>query len=182
MKKLGLIALVLFSMTANAQEKFLSFGLKGGVNFSNLNGDIENIDFKTRSSYHFGALLEIHLFENLSIQPELLYSVQGAKAESGTASIDDVDFKYLTVPVMVKFYLSDKLSVEAGPQFAFLADDNVGDTFRTRSFDFSVGGGLAYDITKNIFIQARYLAGMTEVSKDADIKNSNVQLSAGLKF
>lgn len=183
MKKLVLIALVLFSMIAGAQEKFLRFGAKGGVNFSNLNGNVEEIDFKSRSSYHFGALVEVRLFENLSIQPELLYSVQGAKVESGNADVDDVDFKYLTIPIMMKFYLiSEKLSIEVGPQFAFLADDNVGDTFRTRSFDFSVGGGLAFDITNNFFIQARYLAGLTEVSSDADLKNTNFQLSAGFKF
>ncbi len=183
MKKLVLIALVLFSMIAGAQEKFLRFGVKGGVNFSNINGNVEEIDFKSRSSYHFGALVEVRLFENLTIQPELLYSVQGAKVESGNAGVDDVDFKYLTIPVMMKFYLiSEKLSLEVGPQFAFLADDNVGDTFRTRSFDFSVGGGLAFDITNNFFIQARYLAGLTEVSSDADLKNTNFQLSAGFKF
>lgn len=183
MKKIVIIALVLFSTIAGAQEKILRIGVKGGVNFSNLNGDIEAIDFKNRSSYHLGALIELRLFENLSIQPELLYSVQGAKVESGEADLDDVDFKYLTIPVMMKFYLiSDRLSVEAGPQFAFLADDNVGNTFRTRSFDLSLGGGLSYDITNNIFIQARYLAGLTEVSKDADLKNTNFQLSVGLKF
>jgi len=183
MKKLVLIALVLFSMIAGAQEKFLRFGAKGGVNFSNINGNVEEIDFKSRSSYHLGALVEVRLFENLTIQPELLYSVQGAKVESGDAGVDDVDFKYLTIPVMMKFYLiSEKLSLEVGPQFAFLADDNVGDTFRTESFDFSVGGGLAFDITNNFFIQARYLAGLTEVSKDADLKNTNFQLSAGFKF
>src|SRR5690606_34142854 len=136
--KLVLIALVLFSIGADAQEKFLRLGLKGGVNFSNLNGDVEQIDFKNRSSYHFGALAEIRLFPNLTLQPELLYSVQGAKVDSGEADIDDVDFKYLTVPVMVKFYLiSDRFSLEVGPQFAFLADDNVEETFKSRSFDFS---------------------------------------------
>lgn len=183
MKKLVLITLMLFSMIAGAQENFLRFGVKGGLNFSNLNGDVETIDFKNRTSYHLGALVEIRLFENFSIQPELLYSVQGAKVESGEAGVDDIDFKYLTIPVMAKFYLiSNKLSVEAGPQFAFLTDDNVGDTFRTRSFDFSLGGGLAYDITNNIFVQARYMAGLTEASRDADIKNTNVQFSLGLKF
>lgn len=182
-KRVVLIAFVLCSMIVGAQEKILKIGVKGGVNFSNIDGNVEEIDFKSRSSYHLGALVELRLFQNLSIQPELLYSVQGAKVESGEADVDDVDFKYLTVPVMLKFYLiSDRLSLEAGPQFSFLADDNVGDTFRTRSFDLSLGGGLAYDITNNFFVQARYLAGLTEVSKDADLKNTNFQLSVGFKF
>jgi len=182
MKKIVALLLLLTVSFAGAQEKFLKFGVKGGVNFSNFNGDVEHIDFKTRSSYHIGALVEMRIFQNLTIQPELLYSVQGAKVESNVVDVNDIDFKYLTVPVLAKFYLNDKLSLEAGPQFAFLADDNVDDTFETKSFDFSLAGGLAYDITKSIFLQARYVAGLSEASDNANIKNTNVQFSLGFKF
>ncbi len=182
MKKFIALLLLLTVSVVGAQEKFLKFGIKGGVNFSNFSGDVEHIDFKTRSSYHIGALVEMRVFQNLSIQPELLYSVQGAKVESDVVGVDDIDFKYLTVPVMAKFYLNDKLGIEAGPQFAFLVDDNAGESLRSKSFDFSVAGGLFYDFNKSIFIQARYVAGMSEASKDADIKNTNIQLSLGFKF
>ena len=43
-------------------------------------------------------------------------------------------------------------------------------------------GGLAYDITKNFSVQTRYMAGLTEAYRDANIKNTNFQLSAGFKF
>jgi len=182
MKKLMLLALVLTTAVTSAQDKLLSLGIKAGVNFSNLKGDVETIDFETRSSYHFGAVAEIRLFENLAIQPELLYSVQGAKVDSAIGNVDDVDFKYITVPVMVKFYLTDNLSLDLGPQFAFLTDDNVEETFETESFDFSVGGGITYNLGSSLFIQGRYMAGLTDVSRDAEVKNSIFQISAGLKF
>lgn len=183
MKKLVIAALMLTAGVASAQNGFLRFGIKGGANFSNVQGDVEQIDFNTKTSYHIGALVEVRLFDNLSVQPELLYSVQGSKVEHSTLGKEDFDSKYVNLPIMLKFYLiSNRLSIEAGPQFGFMIDDNWSDQYNTRSFDFSVGGGLAFDLTKNIFVQARYMAGMTEFSKEADIKNSNFQLSAGLKF
>src|SRR5690606_26788407 len=138
MKKLTLLALLLTATVTSAQDRFLSFGLKGGVNFANLRGDVETIDFNTRSSYHFGATLEISLLDNLSIQPEVLYSVQGSNVDSALGNVDDVDFKYITVPVMVKFYVTENLSLDVGPQFAFLSDENIIDSFDTDSFVFSV--------------------------------------------
>ena len=42
--------------------------------------------------------------------------------------------------------------------------------------------GLGFKITKSIFIQGRYVLGLTEVSQKADAKNSVLQLSAGLLF
>ena len=57
----------------------LKFGVKGGVNFANYTGgDISGVDFKTITSYHMGAVMELKVFENFAIQPELLYSTQGS--------------------------------------------------------------------------------------------------------
>ncbi len=180
MKKLILIfAFFVFGLThSNAQ--MLKFGVKAGANFASLEGDgVEGLD--TYTSFHFGALLELKLFENFSVQPELLYSSQGAKVNSD--AFDDINFNYITVPVLAKFYLiSDKLSVEAGPQFSFLIDDNVGDQFKTESFDFAAVGGLGLNITNNIFAQARYVVALTEASKEAEVKNRVIQVSLGYRF
>jgi opacity protein-like surface antigen len=182
MKKLMLLALMFTATVTSAQDKLLSFGLKGGVNFANLRGDVETIDFNTRSSYHFGATLEISLLENLSIQPEVLYSVQGSNVDSALGNVDDVEFKYITVPIMAKFYVTENLSLDVGPQFAFMTDNNLEDTLETESFDFSVGAGITYNIGSHLFLQGRYMAGLTDASKEAEIKNSVFQISAGFKF
>jgi hypothetical protein len=180
MKKLIVIfALILISVTdANAQ--MLKFGVKAGANFASLEGDgLEGLE--TYTSFHFGALLEVKVFENFSIQPELLYSSQGAKVSD--ENVKDINFNYVTVPVLAKFYLiTDKLSVEAGPQFSFLIDDNVGDQFESESFDFAAVGGLGFQFTENFFAQARYVAGLTEASKDAEVKNRVIQVAIGYRF
>ena len=106
MKKVLIVLLLCFGMsTVNAQ--MFKFGLKAGANFSNLEGD--GVDGSTYTSYHFGAVLEFKLLENLSLQPELLYSSQGTKVNE--ESLDKINYNYVTVPVLAKFYLiSNKLS------------------------------------------------------------------------
>ena len=74
------------------------------------------------------------------------------------------------------------MSLEAGPQFSFLLNDDVPNTFETKTFDFAAVGGLGYNLTQNIFVQARYVVGLTDTSKDASVTNKVIQLSAGLRF
>ena len=176
MKKLFLVAAVLFlgANASNAQD--LKFGAKIGANFSKLSGDGFNGDNLT--SFHVGILTELNLLENISIQPELLYSSQGTDYQN-----EEIKLDYLSLPVLAKFYvITDKLSLEAGPQFSFLVNDNVKGQFDAKTFDFAAVGGLGYNLTSFIFVQARYVVGLTDTSKDASVTNKVFQLSAGLRF
>ncbi len=178
MKKLvGLLLLLMSINTVNAQS--LKFGLKAGANFSNLEGD--NLDASTYTSFHFGAVLEFKVLGIFALQPELLYSSQGAKVNSD--AFEDINYNYITVPVMAKFYLiPKKLSLDVGPQFSFLVDEDVAEQFEGETFDFGIAGGLGIDLTKSFFLQARYVAGLTEASRDAEVTNRVIQLSVGYKF
>lgn len=178
MKKRIIIAVLFIVGMFNSNAQVLKFGVKAGLNFANLTGtDTDGFDGIT--SFHFGAVGEIKVFENFAIQPELLYSSQGASQEG----FDDIKFDYITVPVLAKFYLiTDKLSLEAGPQFSFLVNETVDDTFKTESFDFAAVGGLGFNFTKNVFGQARYVVGLTDTTKEAEIKNSVIQVSVGYRF
>lgn len=176
-KTIGLLILVLGVSSVNAQ--MLKFGLKAGANFSNLEGS--NVSGSTYTSFHFGAVVELKLLENLSLQPELVYSSQGTKVNS--AAFDDINYNYITVPVLAKFYLtSKKLSLDVGPQFSFLVNESVADQFEGETFDFGLAGGLGYNITDHIFVQGRYVLGLTEASKDAEVTNRVIQLSLGYRF
>lgn len=180
MKKSLIIILLTITGFSQSNAQMLQFGVKAGANFSTLEGD-DTYDLSHYTNFHFGAVLELGIFQNFSIQPELLYSSQGAKVD--TDAVKDIKYDYVTVPVLAKFYLiTDKLSLEAGPQFSFMINESVPDQFRTKSFDFAVAGGLGLNLTKNIFAQARYVAGLTDTSKDAEITNRVIQLSVGLRF
>ena len=190
MKKTILIATLFFSTLTTIQGQSVKLGLKAGLNYANQTGtnltvDSENYKKEAISSYHAGLVAEINLFEGLALQPELLYSTQGATYKGISGTIGDITNKvgYLAIPVMIKIGLSKSISLELGPQASFLLSekDNV-NLYKSNTFDFAVAGGLGLKVTKSIFLQARYGLGLTEISKEAQAKNSVVQVSAGLLF
>jgi opacity protein-like surface antigen len=182
MKKIVLLLGFMCLPLLNAEAQMLKFGLKAGVNFSDFGGsDAKNIDTDMLTGFHVGALVEFNLMENLSLQPEIMYSAKGAKISD--VDVDDINLNYITVPVLAKFYvITDKLSLEAGPQFSFLINESVPDQFESKSFDFAAVGGLGFQFTENFFAQARYVAGLTDTTSDAKITNQVIQLSLGYRF
>lgn len=184
MKKLILVAIMLFSITTVVQAQSIRFGIKGGANFANQNGDTPPAFESTESitSYHAGLVSEIKLLDNFAIQPELLYSTQGASYKNAAEEFKN-ELGYLSIPVLAKIYLSKSLSLELGPQASFLLSERKNVDFGDQNtFEFAAVGGLGLNITKNLFVQARYGLGLTEASRDADIKNTTIQLSAGIMF
>lgn len=131
MKKLIFIAALTVMSVSVTQAQEVRLGAKAGVNFASIGGDnTDGLDGLT--GFHLGALVEIPITERFAVQPEVLYSAQGAKREL-TESFSDVTFKatgktkldYINVPIMAKYYIVDGLAVEAGPQVGFLVSANA---------------------------------------------------------
>lgn len=186
MKKILLAAVLFLAASASIQAQLLQIGVKAGVNFANQTGDanFDGINFSKEgiTSYHAGLVAEIKLLESFSVQPELLYSTQGATYKNAGEEFKN-ELGYLSIPVMAKFYLSDSFSLEVGPQASFLLSERSDfDVKDAETFEFGVNAGLGFKLTKNFFIQGRYGLGLTEASKNADVKNSVVQVSAGFMF
>lgn len=174
------LAVALFGGLFLAQAQ-LRIGIKAGPNFADLDGNIA-ADTKMRTSFHFGAIAELKLPGSFALQPELLYSSQGAEVK--TANVKDIQYDYITVPVMLKYYLiSDIINIEFGPQFSFLINDDQNfDPDDSSTFDFAALGGLGVNLGQHFFVQGRYVLGLTDASTNADIKNRVIQLSLGYKF
>lgn len=185
MKKILLAAVLFMATSATIQAQLLQIGVKGGVNFASQTGDAfpeQNFDKEGITSFHAGLVAEIKLLERFSVQPELLYSTQGATYKNAVQEFKN-ELGYISIPVMAKFYLTDSFSLEVGPQASFLVSEkNDFDVEDAETFEFGLNAGLGFKITKNFFVQGRYGLGLTEASKNADIKNSTVQLSAGFMF
>ena len=140
-------------------------------------------------------------FNNFAIQPELLFSMQGAKV-----SIEedyDVDGKmnlyYLNIPVVAKFYIVEGFSLEIGPQLGILLSAKVkaesggiegGLDMKefVNDIDFSLNLGASYQIPRiPIGFYTRYSLGLTNIGKDVESdddagKNRVFQLGAFVKF
>jgi hypothetical protein len=187
MKKTILVAALLLAISSNMQGQLVKFGIKGGLNYANQNGSeitINNSNYSTSAitSYHAGLVAEIKLIDSFSIQPELLYSTQGATYKNAFEEFKN-ELGYLSIPVLAKINLNKVVSIELGPQASFLLSErNNFDVKDANTFDFAVVGGLGLNITNHFFIQGRYGLGLTDASKDAEVKNSVVQVSAGFKF
>lgn len=205
MKKIILtVAAVCAFGFANAQEA--KFGIKGGLNFATFAGDTDGLDLKSKAGLNVGGFVEVKLSEKVSLQPELLYSMQGIKTEGFEVVIDNqairgdvsINLAYLNITVMFKYYAAEKFNVEIGPQLGFLvgaksltkvngneAEQDVKDNFK--SVDFGLNFGAGYDFTKNIAAGFRYNLGLANISKteagdDSKITNSVLSLSLCYKF
>jgi hypothetical protein len=180
MKNTILFTAVLLIVAINCQAQLLQIGAKAGLNYANFSGTYIQTDALT--SYHAGIIAEVKLLDKFAIQPELLYTTQGASYKDGINEIKN-ELGYIAIPVLAKLYLSKSFSLELGPQASFLlSEKNKFDANDTNTFDFAVDFGLGFKVTKNIFIQGRYVLGLTEVAQDAKAKNAVLQLSAGLMF
>lgn len=197
MKKVLLSAVAIMAFGVAAQAQDIKFGAKAGINIVTLGGDI---DASSVTSFHVGALAEFKLTEQFSIQPELVYSLQGASTEesrSGATIEYTTKYNYLNLPIMAKYYLMEGLSLHAGPQVGFLLSSKVefegveGETEEdvedVSSIDFGLAGGAEYELPIGIFFQARYYAGLSntyngEGSDDYKATNNVFSVSVGYKF
>lgn len=193
MKKVLLaVAILAAGLTANAQE--VNFGAKAGVNFANVSGeDVE--DNITRTSFNVGAVVEFEISDKFSIQPELIYSAQGAKLEEESDVDLTLKLDYLNVPVIAKFYAAESFSLEFGPQVGFLlsakakakiggdsGETDIKDEFETVDFGLNFGAG--YKLDSGLNFSARYNLGLSNVAKESEssVKNSVFQISIGYFF
>lgn len=179
MKKLFVAVITVLGAYA-AQAQGVDFGIKGGANFANLNG-ADGVNTKSVTSWHAGAVLELNITPSFSVQGEAIYSSQGAKVNEAS----DIKLDYVNVPVLAKFYiLPEKVSLVAGPQFSFLTKDTK--DFKAKSTDLGLAGGIEAKLIAGLFVQARYVAGLTNINDNeaykADIKNGVFQLSVGYNF
>ncbi|WP_426483998.1 porin family protein [Flavobacterium sp. 2] len=191
MKKLILSAIALMAFAfSNAQET--KFGVKGGLNITTFAGG-DYWDAKSLVGFQVGGFAEIKIIDRLSIQPEVLYSAQGAKIEFA-GSDSDIKLGYINVPVLAKFYITKQFTAEAGPQLGFLVSaknegEDVKDNFK--SVDTGFNFGLGYNFTDNFSAGIRYTVGLSNIA-DYDVddideyydspKNSVLALTLAYKF
>ncbi len=202
MKKVILgLAVVASSMTFAQQ-----FGAKAGANFSSIS-DEGYSESKSKVGFYAGFFMNAPLTDKLNIQPEVLYNNMGATVTSIKAPITNATYEtklnldYIAVPVMFQYNATPEFFLEAGPQFSFLVnasgDVKSGDVKTTykvnkddyNNFDFALGVGAGFWFTPNIGINARYLAGFTDITKngttfnnDGSNKNNGFQLGLNYRF
>jgi len=132
------LALAATALTAQAQEK--QVGLLLGANFATINGDDVSDGIGTRTGFVGGLFVAIPVGGgNWFIEPELLYSMQGATYDNqyfdGTYAVD-----YIRVPVLVKWVANP-----GGKGFYIMLGPSVGLNVSCNDSGDIAGGGGSYD-------------------------------------
>ncbi len=171
-----LIIVLLASSYSYAQTP--SFGVKGGLNVSNLRVKNNTTDYK--AGIHLGALAHIHLSKEWAIQPEVMYSQQGGKAKTGNNK-PTTNLDYINVPVLVQYMFDNGFRLEAGPQIGFLASaksklngnstDIKGD-FKSTDISFPIGIG--YLTSTGLGVDARWVPGLGNIQSSGSSTSNNV--------
>lgn len=188
-----LLTAIVVTQLASAQ---FNLGVKAGANITKVDGQAFRDEFKY--GYHLGGFAEIGLGKKLMLQPEVLFNQYQTRVDSSFSSIyehaldvsnyRDVKLNYLSIPLILNYRLGNVLSLQAGPQFGILLDqeknllENGEEAFS--SGDFSMLGGAQINISK-LRVTGRYVVGLNNISDidDSDKwKNQGFQLSLGLSF
>ena len=194
-RKIILASLVLTFMSytnSNAQSNVTKFGVKGGVNFSNLytdNADDENV----LTGFNIGLYAKVPVTNSISIQPEVYYTGKGAEVvynnvfASGTAKFK---LNYIEVPVMLVANVTKNFNVQVGPYAGYLISGkttnesgtyNFQDNINTDDFnkiDAGVAAGLGFDL-ETVSFGVRYNYGLTKVGKERNYSGTNYTFPDG---
>ena len=184
MRKIILLtaSLCLFTSVVLAQQ--VQFGLKAGANLSALKTGDQLSDHRT--GYYAGAFSHLHLNRHFALQPEVMYSSQGAEYSSTSKR----KLNYINVPVLGQYMFGNGLRLQTGPQVGFLtsAKQESGSeeaTIKTsmKSTDFSWSFGAGYLSPVRLGIDVRYNLGLNDISKNnTDMKNRGWQLGLFYQF
>jgi len=180
---------ILLGVTSLAQTK-KSNGLKAGVSIANFSGsDVSATNDKTGLSA--GVFWGIDVSNQIRIQPELLYTMRGAKGD--TAGITgQINLDYIEVPVLIKWMLPTKGTVDPS-LFAGLApalnirakakglsggltgEIDIKDEVKDVDFSAVFGGGFDFAAGNGNFgFDVRYAMGLSSIDDtgfDLDVKN-----------
>lgn len=187
-----IVAIMSIGSGAFAQGEF-AIGIKGGLNFANVNTSSTGATYDGRTGFNAGAFALIK-FGKIGIQPEVLFSQQGTKFKYNGSSIDR-NFSYVNVPIILKLYTIAGINIQIGPQFGFLTSSPTAQSIQSggqtvtvdqayKKSDVSAALGLGWDLPFGLTIDARYNLGLTKINDDSspDVKNQVWQLSVGYKL
>ena len=121
-------AILLVAAAAVQAQKGFRLGAKVGANATKLDG--QSFESGFNASWHAGAFVELDFTKKLGIQPELLWSqtkstfVNNVNGLPSTLTTRDVSLNYLSIPLLLRWSPNKLITLNAGPQYSILMDQN----------------------------------------------------------
>jgi len=188
------ILLLLYPLSNHSQS--IRFNIKTGYNLSNIeyhviiNGSSSSRENHNRNSFYMGGEMEYPLNwkskNDTAIKVGLIYSEQGNTYFETSTIIDQIN-----LPIVLKKKIFNHFSFLAGDYLGYIikVKDNWGTTLNDyTNFDIGATIGIQYDFDFGLYIETRYLYGLTDILKLEypenliEHENKNRVFQAGIGF
>lgn len=192
MKKIFMLLAMIVTMTAaNNASAQIKFGLKGGVNVTDMSLNSSVLDASNRTGFFVGPTIKVQLpLVGLGIDASALYDQREAKIKVGnTTTKETLRSQAINVPINLRYGwgLSSMANIFlfAGPQFGF----NVGDkdqkindksTWSVKNSNFSLNFGAGVTLLSHLQLTANYnvVCGKTSDASIEQLTNKEVRSRA----
>ena len=157
---------VAFAMPSKAQ---VSFGVKGGLNFTNMSFDKGSVDdmLKNKAGFFVGPTVKFQLpVVGLGIDGAVLYDQREAEIEGQTNNTEKIKSQSIQVPINLRYEIglgeSANIFIFAGPQFGFNIGDKTSELWndaaewRLNTSNFSANVGLGFTVMSHLQLSANY--------------------------
>jgi hypothetical protein len=173
MKKVFFIAIftILGFLQSEAQVR-VKPGVKAGLNVSKFT----NSEMSSKKDFYLGGLLNIKFNKIYTLQPELIYSKQGAfRTMSSLMNYDPTvsnqnrkvaySIDYLSLSAMSQFTVGDGFHFVVGPSLDFKVSDNFSENYASDpiGFDLAFVGGIGYSFPNGLSLDARFKQGLVDI-------------------
>ena len=195
MRKFFTAAIVAASMlfAASSAQAQVKFGLKGGLNVTNMSLNSEVFDADNQTGFFIGPTVKFTLpIVGLGIDASALYDQRDAKVkveDDGESVESKIKNQSINIPINLRYGVglgsTASLFLFAGPQFGF----NVGDKnqslfedtaeWRLKSSTFSVNVGLGAMLLSHLQISANYNIACGKSADASLVKAAEALTNAG---
>lgn len=187
MKKIFTTMMVVAALfVATAAQAQLKFGVKGGLNVTNMSISSDVIEKSNRNGFFIGPTVKFSLpLVGLGIDAGAFYDQRDAELNDKTISQ-----KAINIPINLRYNIGlgsyAGIYLAAGPQFGFnigdknfeWTSDGVGNTFQMKKSNFSINLGAGISVLKHIEIGATYNIALGKTG-EATVFNTATQAALG---
>lgn len=182
-----LFTLLTIIVMSHVQAQGLDLGIKVGLNYVNVSG-ID--DFNQRQGISAGLFAGARLGDKLGFQIDALYSQQGAEVDQSISQvISEFNLDYISIPIVLKYYLTESVNIHAGPQLGILLNEETNvfnqtiNSVEANTADWLGTIGVGLDLPLGLRAEARYSFGLSRVNGSVslpgfdDLSDSRTQMT-----
>ncbi len=176
MKKVYMFLVVLALMFVSEAKAQINFGIKGGLNVTDMSLSNDVLKSSNRTGFYIGPTVKFTLpVVGLGIDASALYDHRSAKVEAPEGESETFKQQQIAIPINLRygFGLGDlaSLFIFAGPQFGFNVGGDIDEiNWEWKKSNFSVNVGLGLMLVNHLQVNANYniACGKTGEIKVAD--------------